>query len=228
LGVLQRLWGALPASSAEDTRSQRRQGSVGDWGTASPSATVVHRRSWPYGDSNESARRREVLGLSFVPGLHSVSKHCGGRAEVEDLSQVCAYEVERLLRIEELRWWSAVPCMLGSPMCPSRTCPKGVCLEHVLGRCLRTSDLVVVLAPNGSDNNECERAFKAQPCGALAPHGSGTGAHDGAFEVQPYGVLAPCGSDTVRRSCASHRNVCVMHCCLLVAAHSAAAAFAPC
>ena len=103
-----------------------------------------------------------------------------------------------------------------------------MCLEHVLGRCLRTSDNVVVLAPNGSDNDVCVGTFKAQPYGALAPYGSGTGACDGAFEAQPYGVLAPHGSDTVRRSCASHSYVYVMHSCLLVAAHSAAAAFAPC
>jgi hypothetical protein len=66
--------------------------------------------------------------------------------------------------------------------------------------------MTVALAPNGSGNDACAWAFEAQPCSALAPHGSGTGAHDGAFEVQPYGV----------------------HCCLLAAAHSAAAAFAPC
>ena len=182
------------------------QGSDGNWGSASPSATVVRSRPWPYGDSNESARWREFLGLSFVPGLHSVSKHCGGWAEAADLSQVFAYEVERLLRIAELWWRSAVPCMLGSPRCPSRTCPKGVCLEHVFRRSLRASDITVALAPNGSGNDACAWAFEAQHCCALAPHGSGTGAHDGAFKAQPYSV----------------------HCCLLAAAHSAAAAFAPC
>jgi hypothetical protein len=126
----------------------------------------------------------------------------------------------RVLSTSKGLWrWSDVPCMLRSPMCPSRTCPKGVCLEHVFRRSLRESDttvalapngsgngVTVALAPNGSGNDACAWAFEAQPYSALAPHGSGTGAHDGAFKAQPYSV----------------------HCCLLAAAHSAAAAFAPC
>ena len=109
--------------------------------------------------------------------------------------------------------------MLRSPMCPSRTCPKGVCLEHVFRRSLRESDITVALAPNGSGNgvtvalapngsgnDACTWAFEAQPYSALAPNGSGTGVHEGAFKALAYRV----------------------HCCLLAAAHSAAAAFAPC